>query len=52
MPTLVVNGVELYYEVRGAGPPVLLIMGMTGDAGHFDVRIGVDRDGIVWRIRS
>ncbi len=36
MPLLTVNGAELYYEVRGAGPPVLLIMGATGDGGHFD----------------
>jgi pimeloyl-ACP methyl ester carboxylesterase len=37
MPTVTVNGVELYYEIRGSGPPVLLIMGATGDGGHFDV---------------
>ena len=36
MPRVTVNGTELYYEVRGAGPPVLLIMGATGDGGHFD----------------
>jgi pimeloyl-ACP methyl ester carboxylesterase len=36
MPLLAVNGTELYYEVRGGGPPVLLIMGFTGDAGHFE----------------
>jgi pimeloyl-ACP methyl ester carboxylesterase len=36
MPMLTVNGTELYYEVRGNGPPVLLIMGMTGDAGHLE----------------
>jgi pimeloyl-ACP methyl ester carboxylesterase len=36
MPTITVNGAELYHEVRGDGPPVLLIMGMTGDAGHFE----------------
>ena len=36
MPTLAVNGAELYHEVRGDGPPLLLIMGMTGDAGHFE----------------
>ena len=36
MPRVVVNGTELYYEIRGAGPPVLLIMGATGDGGHFD----------------
>ena len=36
MPKLTVNGTELYHEVRGTGPPVLLIMGATGDGGHFD----------------
>ena len=36
MPRVVVNEAELYYEVRGTGPPVLLIMGATGDGGHFD----------------
>src|SRR4029453_15488409 len=41
MPTLAVKGAELYYEVRGIGPPVLLIMGMTGDAGHFETLGGL-----------
>jgi pimeloyl-ACP methyl ester carboxylesterase len=36
MPRVTVNGTELYYEIRGTGPPVLLIMGATGDGGHFD----------------
>ena len=36
LPTATVNGTELYHEVRGTGPPVLLIMGATGDGGHFD----------------
>ncbi len=40
MPRLEVNGAELYYEVRGGGPPVLLIMGFTGDAGHFETLAG------------
>jgi pimeloyl-ACP methyl ester carboxylesterase len=31
-----VNGTELYREVRGSGPAVLLIMGATGDGGHFE----------------
>lgn len=30
------NGAELYCEVRGSGPPLLCIMGATGDGGHFD----------------
>jgi pimeloyl-ACP methyl ester carboxylesterase len=36
MSTVTANGTELYYEARGDGPPVLLIMGATGDGGHFD----------------
>jgi pimeloyl-ACP methyl ester carboxylesterase len=36
MPALTVNGAELHHDVRGGGPPVLLIMGATGDGGHFD----------------
>jgi pimeloyl-ACP methyl ester carboxylesterase len=36
MSTIDVNRTTLYYEVRGVGPPVLLIMGATGDGGHFD----------------
>lgn len=36
MPRVTVNGAELYHEVRGTGPPLLLIMGATGDGGHFD----------------
>lgn len=36
MPSVIVNGTELHYEIRGTGPPVLLIMGSTGDGGHFD----------------
>jgi pimeloyl-ACP methyl ester carboxylesterase len=40
MPQLKLNGAELYYEVCGGGPPVLLIMGFTGDAGHFETLAG------------
>src|SRR3954452_1656225 len=36
MPQTSVNGTELYYEIRGTGAPVLLVMGGSGDAGHFD----------------
>jgi|GEM_PF-4432412 len=31
--TVRVNGAELYHEIRGNGPPLLFIMGMTGDGG-------------------
>lgn len=36
MPVTAVNGTELYYEVRGSGPPLLLIMGATGEGGVFE----------------
>ena len=36
MPRASVNGTELYYEIRGTGPPLLLLMGASGDGGHFD----------------
>jgi pimeloyl-ACP methyl ester carboxylesterase len=36
MPMTTANGVDLYHEVRGDGPPVLFIMGASGDGGHFD----------------
>lgn len=33
MPTITANGAELYYEVRGSGPSLLLIHGGGGDCG-------------------
>jgi pimeloyl-ACP methyl ester carboxylesterase len=36
MPTITANGAELYYEVRGSGPPVLLIHGGGIDSGTFE----------------
>jgi pimeloyl-ACP methyl ester carboxylesterase len=44
MPTVAVNGTEFHYEVRGTGPAVLLIMGATGDGGHFDALAGLLAD--------
>jgi pimeloyl-ACP methyl ester carboxylesterase len=38
------NGVQLYHEIRGDGPPVLFIMGASGDAGHFSRVAGVLSD--------
>jgi pimeloyl-ACP methyl ester carboxylesterase len=35
MPIVTAGTTELYHEVRGAGPPLLLIIGASGDAGHF-----------------
>jgi pimeloyl-ACP methyl ester carboxylesterase len=36
MPTIVVNGAELYHEVRGKGPSLLLIHGGGVDGGTFE----------------
>ena len=30
------NDAEFYYELRGSGPALLLMMGATGDGGVFD----------------
>lgn len=34
--TVRVNGADLYHELRGSGPPILFIMGATGDGGVFE----------------
>jgi pimeloyl-ACP methyl ester carboxylesterase len=31
MPTIDVNGLEMYYELEGSGPPVVLLAGLTQD---------------------
>jgi pimeloyl-ACP methyl ester carboxylesterase len=36
MPAIDVNGTQLYHEVRGSGPSLLLIMGATGYGGLFE----------------
>ncbi|MEV4684628.1 alpha/beta fold hydrolase [Streptomyces kurssanovii] len=36
MPSITVNGADIYYELRGTGPPVMFIAGASGDAGHFE----------------
>jgi pimeloyl-ACP methyl ester carboxylesterase len=35
MPTVAVNDTELYYERRGAGEPLLMVMGMGGSHRHW-----------------
>jgi 3-oxoadipate enol-lactonase len=45
MPTIALDGVDLYYEERGSGPPVLLIHGNGGVAELWDeVRHGLASD--------
>ena len=52
MPIVRVNGTEIYHEIRGTGPPALLVMGATGDAGHFDKVAGLLADGSTCRSRG
>ena len=33
--TVRVNGADLYHEIRGSGPPILFIMGASGEGGVF-----------------
>ena len=35
MPTLTANDTDLYYERRGSGEPLLLVMGMSGNTVHW-----------------
>jgi pimeloyl-ACP methyl ester carboxylesterase len=35
MPMTRVNGIEMHYEVRGSGPPLLLLHGFTGSGGDW-----------------
>ncbi len=32
MPTVPINGIELYYETLGEGPPLLLVAGLASDS--------------------
>lgn len=39
MPTVSLNGADVYYEERGSGPPVLFIHGMCGNANVWDGQV-------------
>jgi pimeloyl-ACP methyl ester carboxylesterase len=40
MPTIAVNGTDLYYEERGSGPAILFVHGMCGFANVWDDQVG------------
>jgi pimeloyl-ACP methyl ester carboxylesterase len=44
MPSVAVNGTDIYYALRGTGPSVLFIAGAGGDAGNFDRVAGLLAD--------
>lgn len=35
MPTVAINGADIYYQTRGSGPPLLFICGAFADVDHF-----------------
>ena len=37
MPTAIANGVRLYYEISGDGPPLVLVHGSWGDGAGWDL---------------
>ena len=39
MATVKANGIEIYYEVHGAGEPLLLIMGLGANASNWEMQI-------------
>jgi len=39
MPTRTVNGVEIYYETHGSGPPLLLVAGLGGVGSYWNAQI-------------
>jgi pimeloyl-ACP methyl ester carboxylesterase len=39
MPTVSLNGADVYYQERGAGPPALFVHGMCGDADVWDDQV-------------
>ncbi|MFX1274504.1 MAG: alpha/beta fold hydrolase [Promethearchaeota archaeon] len=39
MPKIKVNGINLYYEVRGEGFPIVMIMGLTANIDWWDERL-------------
>jgi hypothetical protein len=44
MPKVIVNGTELYYEIRGTGPARFADHGGDGDGGYFDAFAGLLAD--------
>lgn len=40
MPTAAINGADLYYEISGAGQPLLFVHGMCGNANVWDDQVG------------
>ena len=39
MPTIKTNGINFYYEERGSGEPLLLIMGITAPGAVWNVHV-------------
>ena len=50
MKTLSVNGIELAYDVRGDGPPLLLLHGFFGSSGDWVHLFDLDELAKSWRL--
>jgi pimeloyl-ACP methyl ester carboxylesterase len=50
MQTLSVNGIELAYDVRGEGPPLLLLHGFFGSSGDWVHLFDLDALAKSWRL--
>src|SRR5206468_3726483 len=50
MEKLSVNGIDLAYEVRGDGPPLLMLHGFTGSGGDWVHLFDVDALARRWRL--
>jgi len=40
MPKARIDGIEIYYEVHGSGPPVILVAGLGGEGSYWQPQIG------------
>jgi len=49
MPTVHVNGIDLYYVEAGAGEPLVLVMGFGGDHSSWGFQLSAltDRKSVV-----
>ena len=41
MPVIAANGIEQHYDIRGEGPPLLLVAGMGGTANYWAEQVEV-----------
>src|SRR5579862_6445686 len=50
METIAINGIDLAYDVRGDGPPLLLLHGFFGSSGDWVHLFDLDQLARRWRL--